>query len=661
MASSVLQTVSVERETSQLAAVTVYSDRAELTRVLKGIEIATEGQTTVKLLNVSKDIDRDSIRVEGSGDAKILDVSYEVTFEKVDEESEAQSAAKKLQIQRKKALEELKVKLEREQLAQTQIETRKSVLERYTNNCIGESPATLSFAGQAVATAGSSNTNPQLQRTLHLTPDAFFDGFFTKYTQLNADLSAEYLASKDRIKAIKTEMDELSELIRLNASACNTTQRSQQVNAVCVIVEADRDDSHNATESTVTIDLSVTYVVMRSARWTPLYDARMYSDEGVLKLTYHANVVQNTGEDWTGCKLTLSTASVDNLSGEAPVFDRAWSITKINHPPPPQRSLPRPSAAMFGGFGGPAQQAQQQQQMSQAYGASSIAFNSIASAPATASVDVLDEFEQELYEQEAPAGSSLMPRSLKPVTAEARAGLISANYVIPGLTNIPSDNNAHKVTVALIDFTPKLEYVAVPKKAEKAYLMAKIVNDSPYTLLAGACSVFLNHSFVSKSQLPLVLPKSTFSTSLGVDPAVKVSYRPAHSTHSTNAGGLLYKATNMDKFDRRIVIHNRRVTPITIRVVDQLPTSRTDDVLVKLVEPKQSDIITFDSRVERDKALDAHDESEQKPGEERLPLYTADVGTIEWHLNIPDNQTREVNLQFSVMYPKDVRVEGLAD
>ncbi|KAL7746632.1 hypothetical protein RI367_008032 [Sorochytrium milnesiophthora] len=585
MAFSSPQTVSVERESSQLTAVTVYSDRAELTRLLKGVEIATEGQTTVKLLNVSKDIDADSIRVEGSGDAKILDVSYEVAYEKVDAETEKATQAQKLQKQREKELEGLNVTLEREQLALEHLETRDGIVQQYADNCAG-----VTSASRQVPADSASATTPS---ALLLTPDAFFKSFLGEYTKVKADLGSERLATKQRIKALEKEIAQLRELIDLNRYAGNDGDSTKQINAVCVIVEAENDAEYEAGDkrkaaasSTITIDLSVTYVVMHSAQWTPLYDARMYSDEGVLKLTYHANVVQNTGEDWTGCKLTLSTAAVDNLSGEAPEFDQAWSVTKID---------PR------------------------------------------------------------------IDRRSGNVTAEARAGLISANYVIPGLTNIPSDNNAHKVSVALIDFTPKLEYVAVPKKAEKAYLMAKIVNDSPYTLLAGACSVFLNHSFVSKSQLPLVLPKSTFSTSLGVDPAVKVSYRPAHSTHSTNAGGLLYKATNMDKFDRRIVIHNRRVTPITIRVVDQLPTSRTDDVLVKLVEPKQSDIITFDSRVERDKALDAHDESEQKPGEERLPLYTADVGTIEWHLNVPDNQTREVNLQFSVMYPKDVRVEGLAD
>ena len=52
-------------------------------------------------------------------------------------------------------------------------------------------------------------------------------------------------------------------------------------------------------------ELEVSYVVMLL---TPLYDLRVNTTNNQINLNYLAEVNQNTGEDWTGVALTLSTA-----------------------------------------------------------------------------------------------------------------------------------------------------------------------------------------------------------------------------------------------------------------------------------------------------------------------------------------------------------------
>src|SRR5207237_9456922 len=44
------------------------------------------------------------------------------------------------------------------------------------------------------------------------------------------------------------------------------------------------------------------------ATWRPIYDARLDSEAGKVGLTEIGEVQQRTGEDWSGVKLTLSTA-----------------------------------------------------------------------------------------------------------------------------------------------------------------------------------------------------------------------------------------------------------------------------------------------------------------------------------------------------------------
>lgn len=71
-------------------------------------------------------------------------------------------------------------------------------------------------------------------------------------------------------------------------------------------------------------------------------------------------------------------------------------------------------------------------------------------------------------------------------------------YEITRRSSIPSDNNPHKVSVAIIDLKPTFEYESVPKRAAHAYLKAKVKNVSPYALLAGPTNIFLDNNFIAK-------------------------------------------------------------------------------------------------------------------------------------------------------------------
>ena len=74
----------------------------------------------------------------------------------------------------------------------------------------------------------------------------------------------------------------------------------------------------------------------------------------------------------------------------------------------------------------------------------------------------------------------------------------STTYEIARASTIPSDNSEHKVTVGLIDVSPTLEYVTVPKMAPHAFLQAHVKNNSPFALLPGPTSIFLDNAFVAR-------------------------------------------------------------------------------------------------------------------------------------------------------------------
>ena len=59
----------------------------------------------------------------------------------------------------------------------------------------------------------------------------------------------------------------------------------------------------------------------------------------------------------------------------------------------------------------------------------------------------------------------------------------------------------HKVTVAMFDLKPEFEHLSIPKMVASTYLKAKLTNDSPYLILAGPSSVFVDNNFIAKVSL----------------------------------------------------------------------------------------------------------------------------------------------------------------
>jgi uncharacterized protein (TIGR02231 family) len=76
--------------------------------------------------------------------------------------------------------------------------------------------------------------------------------------------------------------------------------------------------------------------VVRNAGWRPLYDVRLVeADEGYsLNVTYLAQITQNTGQEWQGVKLTVSTAR-PALNQRLPEL-RPWFLD-VYRPPIPQQ------------------------------------------------------------------------------------------------------------------------------------------------------------------------------------------------------------------------------------------------------------------------------------------------------------------------------------
>ncbi len=97
-------------------------------------------------------------------------------------------------------------------------------------------------------------------------------------------------------------------------------------------------------------------------------------------------------------------------------------------------------------------------------------------------------------------GEGSSPVAIAEGTATVSTNALSASFQVQGLANIPSDGEAHTVSIASsLNFEAVVTRVAVPRLSAQVYLQCRVKNVSEYRLLPGYVSIFLDEGYVSKS------------------------------------------------------------------------------------------------------------------------------------------------------------------
>jgi uncharacterized protein (TIGR02231 family) len=336
------------------------------------------------------------------------------------------------------------------------------------------------------------------------------------------------------------------------------------------------------------LDLTLSYTV-HGASWTPAYDARVNTTDRAVELGYFGVVRQNTGEDWRDVALTLSTARPSLGGGPAPLTP--WTLDIFT---------PRPVVAY-----------ENRRELS------------FKSAIAPQSSDIAN---LQTWSGGSLAGAPQRERDAESAQASVETAATSATFRIAAPSTVASDNAPQKVAITTARLAATPEYLAIPKRLPAAFLTTKVSNTSDYPFLAGAMNVFLDGTFVAASQLRAVQPGEKFDLSLGVDEGIalkrKLVNRFAEDTGFTNGGRRV-------TYEFLLSVQNNKKTAERVVLLDQLPISRNEKIVVKHLSPDPKDL---------------------KPDNE---------GVLKWTLDLKPGEKREITLKFSVDHPADVNVTGL--
>jgi uncharacterized protein (TIGR02231 family) len=296
-----------------------------------------------------------------------------------------------------------------------------------------------------------------------------------------------------------------------------------------------------AAEAAGTATLRVSYTV-RSARWTPLYDARL--DTGArerkaeLELVRRAEITQSTGEDWKDVELAVSTASTAK-GGDAPSLPPLL----VSYPQPVRPpAVPAPTAA----------------------------------APRSDAASFAARDRRQLAAGKVMA--KMQPAAEREATVET--GGYQVVFRIPGRVSVVANAGAKALRIASAKISPELMVRAVPALDETAFLQASFKQTEDALLFPGRVALYRDGTFVGQGRMPLTPKDETVHLGFGADDKVKV----ARAVVRKNAGSTgLISTSKTDEREFKFTVRNGHAQPIKVQIEDQIPVSEVADVVVEML------------------------------------------------------------------------------
>lgn len=537
--------------TSKLRAVTVYTNRAMLTR--QAVIDVPAGAHTVVFKNLSAELLPDSLRAEG----------HAATAVKFGALTNKLVAGAELSAPREK---ELNDKLLALQDQRNVVQAEKDALT-----------AKLEFL-KTLAKEGALRTQENIAE-MNIKPDQWTGAATAVYestaetlkSQLARDVTLRGL--DDQIEQVETDIDQLQTGMR------NSYE-------VTVPVES-------ATATQLTIDLSYQ---LPSATWSPVYDARLNTKTAKLELTQYGSVHQNSGEDWDGVALTLSTAQPSRGAG---LPDLATMWVNLFSPAPVS-----------------------------AYSSNALA----GAAMAPMAMNAMDGVDASESRREMMAKSVAAPAPIAAqfVTAQIDTGGFVGEYKIPGPSTVKADGTSSKLMIGTFDTDSKMQVQVKPQISTDAYLVARATLKGETPILPGPVSLFRDGAFVGQMQLPLLRAGQQRDLAFGIDDQVAVE-RHTTKDEKSEAGVITRESTIERNFTTSI--HNLHTQAVDVAVIENTPVPRDKKITVTML-PDQS---TAGYENDVDKV----------------------AGLIRWTLPLKPQQKTEVKLGWKVTWPKDQNITGL--
>ncbi len=368
--------------------------------------------------------------------------------------------------------------------------------------------------------------------------DATKDGGTAKLDLVSLDGQLTWMtAQRARISEVARTTTERAEFLRKDLVAAQSRRnalgsRANSSQSAEVLVAMTTDGE---------VPVRLSYLVT-DARWEPVYSIRATPDRDSIGIEFDALVIQNSGEDWKGVRLSLSTARPSRAA--SPPTVTPWFVDI------------RPT-----------------------FDRVTVSEN----APVALSVNALKADQPERLELKDASGMlSKRKSAAEKLSEDAVVGGSgpSVTYTIALPFDAPSDDQVRRrARIASFDAPTKFVFQTQPIASDGVFLRGTLTNASPFQLLPGRASVFVGADYVGATPFLGAAPTQEFAVFFGADPAV-TARRELVKKEDRQSG--LFGGGLDSVSDYRVIISNGTRRPIDVELFDRRPVSRTDKIEVNL-------------------------------------------------------------------------------
>lgn len=306
-----------------------------------------------------------------------------------------------------------------------------------------------------------------------------------------------------------------------------------------IAVERERIASAHARVSTVTVtlataqeaDLRLSYQV-RGPSWSPSYRASLDGSSTKVRLERLALVAQNTGEDWAGVPLTLSTGMPQRAS--AGTLPRPWRFDVA--PPPAARTM------------------------------------AAAAPPAPAPAAPMPKHAARMAVAESAAEEDALPKFEVSVTDSAYA----TEFSVPQRITVPSGGQRVTLSLGQHEARAQLLIRTAPATEEAAYLVAQFPAP-PGVWPTANVALYRDGAFVGNGRFDSA-ELARAGLSFGRDERVVVR-SDAVRENTTSVG--LTGSTTERHWQRTYHVENRHDQAIELQVLEAAPVSKNERIRIQ--------------------------------------------------------------------------------
>lgn len=196
---------------------------------------------------------------------------------------------------------------------------------------------------------------------------------------------------------------------------------------------------------------------------------------------------------------------------------------------------------------------------------------------------------------------------------------LSTEFIIATKINCPSDSKPYVVDIKEMNLDATFSHVSVPKLDNGTFLQAQITGWQEFDLIPGPTNVYFGGQYVGQSEIDTKNIEDTLSLSFGRDNKVQ-TVRKLKSELSTKK---VIGNTKKDSYLYEISIRNNRTSPITVDLFDQIPVSKSSEIIVSVDETTKAN-------------------------------YNEITGETSWKIILNPGEIKTVELGYTVKYPKNI-------